>query len=51
MRKAWITGTEARRMRYSSPFQVANTEPEAEMPPYMESFLGHLRVLRHGANA
>jgi hypothetical protein len=45
MRSAWITGTEALRLRYNSPFQVATTEPEAEMPPYMESFLAHLRLL------
>jgi hypothetical protein len=27
------------------PQQVAQSEPEAAMPPYMESFLAHLRVL------
>jgi hypothetical protein len=27
------------------PAQVANTDPEAEMPPYMESLLAHLRLL------
>jgi hypothetical protein len=27
------------------PNQVADTDPEAEMPPYMESFLAHLRLL------
>lgn len=27
------------------PFQVDVTEPEAGMPPYMESFLAHLRLL------
>ncbi len=27
------------------PYQVADTDPEAEMPPYMESFLAHLRLL------
>jgi hypothetical protein len=27
------------------PHQVADTDPEAEMPPYMESLLAHLRLL------
>src|ERR1700738_2067168 len=45
MRNAWITGTEALRLRMINPAQVAFTEPEAGMPPYMESFLAHLRLL------
>jgi hypothetical protein len=45
MRSAWITGHEALRQRLLNPSQVAFTEPEAEMPPYMESFLSHLRLL------
>jgi hypothetical protein len=45
MRSAWITGGEALRLRYNKAFQVATTEPEAQMPPYMESFLAHLRLL------
>jgi hypothetical protein len=45
MRTAWITGKEALRLRMINPIQVAETEPEAEMPPYMESFLAHLRLL------
>jgi hypothetical protein len=28
-----------------NPQQVAPTQPEAEMPPYMEAFLSHLRLL------
>jgi hypothetical protein len=28
-----------------APQQVADTDPEAEMPPYMESLLAHLRLL------
>jgi hypothetical protein len=45
MRAAWISGTEALRERLIKPEQVAFTEPEAEMPNYMESFLAHLRLL------
>jgi hypothetical protein len=45
MRTAWITGAEALRKRMINPQQVAAIEPEAEMPPYMESFLSHLRLL------
>jgi hypothetical protein len=45
MRTPWITGAEALRKRLINPQQVAPTEPEAEMPPYMESFLSHLRLL------
>ena len=28
-----------------NPLHIAATEPDAEMPPYMESFLAHLRLL------
>jgi hypothetical protein len=45
MRTPWITGQEALRLRMINPPQVAVDAPEAEMPPYMESFLGHLRLL------
>jgi hypothetical protein len=45
MRAAWISSAQSLRSRYIKPFQVADTEPEAEMPPYMESFLAHLRLL------
>ncbi|MBZ5602682.1 MAG: hypothetical protein LAO79_10285 [Acidobacteriia bacterium] len=45
MRQAWIQSKEALRLRMTQPQQVAPGEPEAEMPPYMESFLAHLRVL------
>jgi hypothetical protein len=31
--------------RMRKPFQIAITEPEAELPPYLESFLAHLRLL------
>lgn len=45
MRTAWIASPEALRERMIVPQQVAPTQPEAEMPPYMESFLAHLRLL------
>jgi hypothetical protein len=45
MRDAWIKSPVALRERMVVPQQVAPTEPEAEMPPYMESFLAHLRLL------
>jgi hypothetical protein len=45
MRTPWITGAVALRQRMINPQQVAPAEPEAEMPPYMESFLAHLRLL------
>jgi hypothetical protein len=45
MRPAWITGVDALRARMANPVQVAAPIPEAEMPPYMESFLAHLRLL------
>jgi hypothetical protein len=31
--------------RMVKPFQVAADQPEAELPPYLESFLAHLRLL------
>src|SRR5579864_5728363 len=45
MRAAWIQSKEALRLRMIQPQQVAPGEPEAEMPPYMESLLAHLRLL------
>jgi hypothetical protein len=45
MRAAWVTANTALKARMISKAQVADTEPEAEMPPYMESFLAHLRLL------
>jgi len=45
MRTAWIESPTALRDRMSNPSQVDNTQPEAGMPPYMESFLAHLRLL------
>src|SRR5271170_1557219 len=45
MRQAWIQSSEALRQRMIQPQQVAASEPEAGMPPYMESFLAHVRLL------
>src|SRR5215469_12437256 len=45
MRPAWITGAATLQARMSNPIQVAAPVPESEMPPYMESFLAHLRLL------
>ena len=45
MRIASIQASEALRQRLAAPAQVAAPVPEAEMPPYMESFLAHLRLL------
>lgn len=45
MRTAWIESPEALRERLINPAQLADTQSEAGMPPYMESFLAHLRLL------
>jgi hypothetical protein len=45
MRSAWTTGADFLRQRMSNPAQLLAPVPEAEMPPYMESFLAHLRLL------
>lgn len=45
MRTAWINNSKSLRQRMAKPFQVDVTEPEAGMPPYMESFLSLLRML------
>lgn len=45
MRLSWIDSSQALRERMLVPHQVADTDPEAEMPPYMESLLAHLRLL------
>ena len=45
MRTPWITNAEALRARMVNPAQLQAPSPEAEMPPYMESFLAHLRLL------
>jgi hypothetical protein len=45
VRLSWINSPQALRERMLVPQQVADTDPEAEMPPYMESLLAHLRLL------
>jgi hypothetical protein len=45
MRTPWTTGAVALKARMIAKDQVPQTEPEAEMPDYMESFLAHLRLL------
>src|SRR5664279_1504283 len=45
MRTPWTNNSTALRARMAKPHQVESTDPEAGMPPYMESFLAHLRML------
>src|ERR1700690_928591 len=45
MRVSWIAGHQALAERMVAKVQVDATVPEAAMPPYMESFLAHLRLL------
>jgi len=45
MRTPWIQASTALKERLRRPIQLDTTEPESEMPPYMESFLAHLRLL------
>jgi hypothetical protein len=45
MRAAWTTGAATLRARMINPQQLAPPAPDAEMPPYMESFLASLRLL------
>jgi hypothetical protein len=45
MRLSWINSSQALQERMLVPNQVADTAPEAGMPPYMESLLAHLRML------
>jgi len=45
MRLTFALTRETLKRRMAQPFQVEPQEAEAEMPPYMESFLAHLRVL------
>ena len=45
MRTVWIDNSKSLRQRMAKPFQVDVSEPEAGMPPYMESFLSLLRLL------
>lgn len=45
MREPLVTAREALRLRMIQPQQVAPETPEAAMPPYMETFLAHIRLL------
>ena len=45
MREPFITGQELLRQRITAKEQVPEDSPVAGMPPYMESFLAHLRML------
>ena len=45
MRTPWTNNSTTLRARMAKPQQVEPTDPEAGMPPYMESFLAHLRLL------
>lgn len=45
MRTPWIQSSDALKERLLRPIQLATTEPESEMPPYMEMFLSQLRLL------
>lgn len=46
MRTPLVTSTTAIRVRMTHPAQAVSQEaPEAELPPYLESFLAHLRLL------
>ncbi len=45
MRTPWIQASTALKERLRRPIQLDTTEPESEMPHYMESFLAHLRLL------
>jgi hypothetical protein len=45
MRAPLVTEASALKARLKQAGQVATTQLEAEMPPYMESFLAHLRLL------
>ncbi|HEY1986686.1 MAG TPA: hypothetical protein VGG85_14820 [Terracidiphilus sp.] len=45
MRSPWIQSSAALKERFRRPIQLDTTQPESEMPPYMELFLSHLRLL------
>ncbi|MEY2464504.1 MAG: hypothetical protein QOH64_2642, partial [Acidimicrobiaceae bacterium] len=45
MRVPWSVAPEALRERIEDKRQVPEAAPESELPPYLESFLAHLRVL------
>ncbi len=45
MRSPWIQSSTALKERLRRPIQLDTSQPESEMPPYMELFLSHLRLL------
>lgn len=45
MKRPWIDSATTLRDRMSKPSQVNSTDPEVQLPPYLESFLAHLRLL------
>jgi hypothetical protein len=45
MRTSWIVGHQALAERMVAKQQIDASIPESSMPPYMESFLAHLRLL------
>lgn len=45
MRSPWIQSSTALKERLRRPIQLDASQPESEMPPYMELFLSHLRLL------
>jgi hypothetical protein len=45
MRATWLDASEALRVRLIEPAQVAPLDETAELKPYLESFLAHLRLL------
>jgi hypothetical protein len=45
MRSPWILSSTALKERLRRPIQLDTAQPESEMPPYMELFLSHLRLL------
>lgn len=45
MRTPWAQNLATLRDHRAKPMQVADDDPEAELPPYLESFLAHLRML------
>ena len=45
MRTPWLQSAAALKERLRRPLQLDVTQPESELPPYMELFLSHLRLL------
>jgi hypothetical protein len=45
MKTPWITGADALRERLSASAQTPPQDPASALPPYLESFLAHVRLL------